>query len=141
MTFDEWMLTKDKSYVPTDDSMSLRLLRECWFRRDAEIARLKTVPMRYRRMAFNAQLQDEVVRLEQENDQLRAQIKQKDAEIAELVAALSRLTRCAPATVECENMHHRNLDQHGYDKTCHLVSRYAEALCNAQELLVKVRKP
>ena len=56
--------------------------------RDAEIARLKTVPMRYRRMAFNAQLQDEVARLEQENDQLRVQIKQKDAEIAELVAAL-----------------------------------------------------
>ena len=43
--------------------------------RDAEIARLKTVPMRYRRMAFNARLQDEVARLEQENDQLRAQIK------------------------------------------------------------------
>ena len=42
--------------------------------RDAEVARLKTVPMRYRRMAFNAQLQDEVTRLEQENDQLRAQI-------------------------------------------------------------------
>ena len=42
--------------------------------RDAEVARLKTVPMRYRRMAFNAQLQDEVARLEQENDQLRAQI-------------------------------------------------------------------
>ena len=40
MTFDEWMLTKDKSYVPTDDSMSLRLLRECWFRRDAEIVEL-----------------------------------------------------------------------------------------------------
>lgn len=49
--------------------------------RDAEIARLKTVPMRYRRMAFNARLQDEVARLEQENDQLRAQI-------AELVEAL-----------------------------------------------------
>ena len=55
--------------------------------RDAEVARLKTVPMRYRRMAFNAQLQDEVARLEQENDQLRAQIKQKDAEIADLLEA------------------------------------------------------
>lgn len=31
---------KDKSYVPTDDSMQLRLLRECWFSRDAEIAEL-----------------------------------------------------------------------------------------------------
>lgn len=56
--------------------------------RDAEVARLKTVPMKYRRMAFNAQLQDEVTRLEQENDELLAQIKQKDAEITELVAAL-----------------------------------------------------
>lgn len=55
--------------------------------RDAEVARLKTVPMKYRRMAFNAQLQDEVARLEQENDQLRAQIKQKDAEIADLLEA------------------------------------------------------
>ena len=42
--------------------------------RDAEIARLKTVPMRYRRMAFNARLQDEVARLEQENDQLREHV-------------------------------------------------------------------
>lgn len=31
--------------------------------RDAEVARLKTVPMRYRRMAFNAQLQDEIEEL------------------------------------------------------------------------------
>ena len=42
--------------------------------RDAEIAELKTVPMRYRRMAFNAQLQDEVARLEQERDQLRERV-------------------------------------------------------------------
>jgi len=40
MTFDDWMLIKDKSYVPTDDSMQLRLLRECWFSRDAEVAEL-----------------------------------------------------------------------------------------------------
>lgn len=31
--------------------------------RDAEVARLKTVPMKYRRMAFNAQLQDEITEL------------------------------------------------------------------------------
>ena len=42
--------------------------------RDAEIARLKTVPMKYRRMEFNAQLQDEVAKLEKENDQLREQV-------------------------------------------------------------------
>ena len=35
--------------------------------RDAEVARLKTVPMKYRRMEFNAQLQ-------KENDQLREQV-------------------------------------------------------------------
>ena len=33
---------------------------------DAEIERLKTVPMRYRRMAFNAQLQDENAQLSQQ---------------------------------------------------------------------------
>lgn len=42
--------------------------------RDAEVAELKTVPMKYRRMAFNAQLQDEVAKLEKENDQLRAEL-------------------------------------------------------------------
>ena len=41
MKFDEWMLIKDKSYVPTDDSVYLRLLRECWFHRDAEIESLR----------------------------------------------------------------------------------------------------
>ena len=35
--------------------------------RDDEVARLKTVPMKYRRMEFNAQLQ-------KENDQLREQV-------------------------------------------------------------------
>jgi len=39
-------------------------LRQQLVSRDAEIERLKTVPMRYRRLAFNAKLQDE-------NDQLR----------------------------------------------------------------------
>ena len=42
--------------------------------RDAEVARLKTVPMKYRRMEFNAQLQDEVAKLEKECDQLREQV-------------------------------------------------------------------
>jgi hypothetical protein len=34
-------------------------LRAALVERDAEIERLKTVPMKYRRMTFNAQLQDE----------------------------------------------------------------------------------
>lgn len=42
--------------------------------RDAEVAELKTVPMKYRRMAFNAQLQAKVAELAKERDQLRAQI-------------------------------------------------------------------
>ena len=43
--------------------------------RDAEVAELKTVPMKYRRMAFNAQLQAEVAELAKERDQLRNDVK------------------------------------------------------------------
>jgi len=59
--------------------------------RDAEVARLKTVPMRYRRMAFNAQLQDEVARLEQENDQLRETLKDHGEIQASLCNELDQL--------------------------------------------------
>ena len=45
-------------------------------KKSAEIERLKTVPMMYRRMAFNAQLQDE-------NNELRQQVAEKDEVIAE----------------------------------------------------------
>ena len=41
-------------------------------RLEAELAKAKTVPMKYRRMAFNAQLQDEVKKLEAENAALKA---------------------------------------------------------------------
>ncbi len=85
MTFEEWLGDKHLG------SMELEFSKDAFVAgaasRDAEVARLKTVPMRYRRMAFNAQLQDEVTMLEQENDQLRTQIKQKDAEIADLLEA------------------------------------------------------
>ncbi len=78
MTFDEWW----EEFVAEHDEWKYAdsaALRRAAFQagaasRDAEVARLKTVPMKYRRMAFNAQLKDEVARLEQENDQLRAQI-------------------------------------------------------------------
>ena len=30
MDFDEWMLTKDPKYHPTDDTVALRRMRECW---------------------------------------------------------------------------------------------------------------
>lgn len=41
-----------------------------------EVERLKTVPMKYRRMAFNAQLQDE-------NNELRARLAKAEQQVAE----------------------------------------------------------
>jgi hypothetical protein len=99
MTIDEikkWMLESSGFPVTQANAEYLERFQAIAFQagaasRDAEIAKLKSVPMKYRRMAFNAQLQDEVTRLEQENDELLAQIKQKDAEITELVAAPAML--------------------------------------------------
>ena len=54
----------------------LEKLRAELAKKSAEIERLKTVPMMYRRMAFNAQLQDE-------NNELRQQVAEKDEVIAE----------------------------------------------------------
>lgn len=65
----------------------------------------------------------------------------RDAEIAELVAALATLVRLSPTDVECNNMHHTKFDQHKYDETCHVVTRYAESRSYAQELVAKARKP
>ena len=50
--------------------------------RDAEIARLKTVPMKYRRMEFNANLQDENVKL---SKQLAAE-QAKNVELRDFIA-------------------------------------------------------
>ncbi len=82
MTIDEikkWMLESSGFPVTQANAEYLERFQAIAFQagaasRDAEVARLKSVPMKYRRMAFNAQLQDEVARLEQENDQLRAHI-------------------------------------------------------------------
>ena len=46
---------------------------------EEENARLRTVPMKYRRMAFNAQLQDE-------NNELRAQLAKAEQRVAEACA-------------------------------------------------------
>ena len=54
----------------------LEKLRAELAKKSAEIERLKTVPMMYRRMAFNAQLQDE-------NNELHQQLAAKDEVIAE----------------------------------------------------------
>jgi len=44
---------------------------------EAEVSRLKTVPMKYRRMQFNAELQEQVAKLE-------ARLAERDAEILRL---------------------------------------------------------
>lgn len=41
MTFDEWMLIRDVTYYPTDDTVAIRKLRECWYHRDAEVESLR----------------------------------------------------------------------------------------------------
>lgn len=61
----------------------------------AEIERLKTVPMMYRRMAFNAQLQDE-------NNELRQRVTEKDEVIAEAGEMLAMLDRQL-AALKAEN--------------------------------------
>lgn len=75
MTIDEikkWMLESSGFPVTQANAEYLERFQAIAFQagaasRDAEIAKLKSVPMKYRRMAFNAQLQDE-------NDQLREQV-------------------------------------------------------------------
>lgn len=57
-------------------------LREQVAAQAAEIARLKTVPMKYRRMQFNAELQEEVTRL-------REQVKAQAAVIEQLTKRLA----------------------------------------------------
>ena len=53
-------------------------LREQLAKKDTEIARLKTVPMKYRRMAFNAQLHNEI-------ETLREQLKEAERQRDELL--------------------------------------------------------
>ena len=53
------------SEPPYEERLQIEVeeLRQQLATKDAEIERLKTVPMKYRRMAFNAQLQDENAQL------------------------------------------------------------------------------
>lgn len=57
----------------------LEKLRAELAKKDAKIERLKIVPMMYRRMAFNAQLQDE-------NNELRQQLAALKVELREICA-------------------------------------------------------
>lgn len=59
-------------------------------KKDAEIERLKTVPMKYRRMAFNAQLQDE-------NRELEKQLAASQAREQQLREALGEVADCPRA--------------------------------------------
>jgi hypothetical protein len=80
-----------EALIPIAGGLAVEALR----RQHAEIERLKTVPMKYRRMAFNAQLQEENAQLSEKIDSLT---KERDAAIAAAVAA----ERDACAAV-CEN--------------------------------------
>lgn len=77
--------------IQRDTLTSLRQLAK----KSAEIERLKTVPMMYRRMAFNAQLQDE-------NNELRQQVAEKDEVIAEAGEMLAMRDRQL-AALKAEN--------------------------------------
>lgn len=62
MTYLDWLAQQDLENCTFKEAFQAGAAS-----RDAEVARLKTVPMKYRRMEFNAQLQ-------KENDQLREQV-------------------------------------------------------------------
>ncbi len=99
MTFDEWW----EDFVAEHDEWKYAdsaALRRAAFQagaasRDAEIARLKTVPMRYRRMAFNAQLQNEMELMQQQLAAKDALLKQNVLlrEYLEKLACLGNGTR------------------------------------------------
>lgn len=73
----------------------LEKLRAELAKKDAKIERLKTVPMMYRRMAFNAQLQDENAELQQQLAALKTGLHEICAAIDDPACDLT-LT-----TVEC----------------------------------------
>ena len=57
MDFDNWMLTKDPKYRPTDDTVALRRLRECWDaaqkQRASEIATVRRLNLALTKNAMN----------------------------------------------------------------------------------------
>lgn len=84
-------------------------LREQVSAQAAEIARLKTVPMKYRRMQFNAELQEEVARLREQVSAQAAVIEQLTKRLAstniiiEVVCAIHPDSACAKYEL-AENM-------------------------------------
>lgn len=61
---------------PVELALEISQLRAKLAAAQKEVERLKTVPMKYRRMAFNAQLQDE-------NNELRARLAKAEQQVAE----------------------------------------------------------
>ena len=76
----------------------IKSLRQKLTSRDAEIERLKTVPMRYRRMAFNAQLQNE-------NTQLCQQLAAAHAaRVSAQASGIRLLDQLTEAKEECDTL-------------------------------------
>ena len=80
----------------TSDRTEITKLREQVAAQAAEIARLKTVPMKYRRMQFNAELQEEVARL-REQVKAQAAVIEKLREAMELIATGEEVNGCIPS--------------------------------------------
>lgn len=70
-----------EQYIATEIRLATARLRKQVDEQQAEIGRLKTVPMRYRRMEFNAQLQ-------KENAELSRQLSEAQDSEEELLKAL-----------------------------------------------------
>lgn len=69
------------------------------------------------------------------NLSLRQQLAAEQAKNAGLRRAFIGLMQVVPRDVNCGNMHHKRKDQHEYDETCPVVSRYAEAIEQADKVL------
>lgn len=88
MTFEDWWEQfsaehEDWRYADSE------ALRKAAFKagaasRDAEVARLKSVPMKYRRMVFNAQLQNENAKLREQVQLLREALEYSVKQVPEL---------------------------------------------------------
>lgn len=69
------------------------------------------------------------------NLSLRQQLAAEQANNVKLRRAFIGLMQVVPREVDCGNMHHKRKDQHEYDETCPVVSRYAEAIEQADKVL------
>ena len=155
MTFEEWAATVERG-VTINPQMAFAAGAAS---RDAEIAELVAanriacedlIEQQNLRVTYAEQIAElkdalgydwDKYKVSQESLREHMQmVAQKDAEIAELVAALSSLLCVIPAEVECNNMHHVPKHRHSHDETCPVVVAYGEAILQASKALAKVRK-